>query len=56
MQGADEAERHGVIAHDFKDFEECAQLMAQMDEIISVDTAATTPQPDIGQAPKVTGN
>lgn len=54
VQGADEAERHGVIAHDFKDFEECAQLMAQMDEIISVDTAALHLAGAIGHS-KVTG-
>jgi antitoxin (DNA-binding transcriptional repressor) of toxin-antitoxin stability system len=40
VQGADEAADHGVITHEFADFAECAALMMQMDEIVSIDTAA----------------
>jgi len=39
-QGKEEAERFGVVTHDFKDFMQCASLMEEMDQIISVDTAA----------------
>jgi hypothetical protein len=39
-QGADEARALNVHVHEFKDFAECAALMMQMDEIVSVDTAA----------------
>ena len=39
-QHAEEAQRLGVITHEFKDFQNCAALMGFMDEIISVDTAA----------------
>jgi hypothetical protein len=40
IQNADEARRLGVNVHDFADFADCAALMMQMDEIVSVDTAA----------------
>lgn len=53
-QGVDEAERNGVIAHQFKDFTECTRLMTTMDEIISVDTAALHLAGAIGH-PKVYG-
>jgi hypothetical protein len=39
-QNADEARALGVHVHGFTDFAECAALMLQMDQIISVDTAA----------------
>lgn len=39
-QGADEARALGVQVHEFKDFADCAALMLNMDEIVSVDTAA----------------
>jgi len=39
-QGANEAALLGVCTHSFVDFAECAALMATMDQIITVDTAA----------------
>lgn len=39
-QGAEEAAAHGVITHQFADFADTAALMANLDEIVSVDTAA----------------
>jgi ADP-heptose:LPS heptosyltransferase len=39
-QGQEEAHSLGVTTYDFKDFADCAALMMQMDEIVSVDTAA----------------
>jgi hypothetical protein len=40
QQGADEAARFGVIAHNFEDFADCAALAATMDEVVTIDTAA----------------
>ncbi|MCP3475133.1 hypothetical protein NLM33_32945 [Bradyrhizobium sp. CCGUVB1N3] len=40
VQGGAEAKALGVQAHEFDDFADCAALMLQMDEIVSVDTAA----------------
>jgi ADP-heptose:LPS heptosyltransferase len=54
IQGEAEAEACGVIHHGFKDFTECAALMAHMNEIVSVDTAALHLAGAIGH-PKVTG-
>jgi hypothetical protein len=39
-QGSEEATALGVKAFEFDDFSDCAVLMSQMDEIITVDTAA----------------
>jgi len=39
-QGAEEAARYDVVTHEFEDFLDCASLMSEMDEVISVDTAA----------------
>jgi hypothetical protein len=39
-QGRGEAERLGVTCHQLNDFADCAGLMACMDEIVSIDTAA----------------
>jgi hypothetical protein len=39
-QGRDEARRFGVVTHDFNTFQDCADLMMQMDQIVSIDTAA----------------
>ena len=39
-QGGAEAERQGVRAPSFEDFADCAALIALMDEVYSVDTAA----------------
>jgi len=52
-QGDDEATAHGVVAHEFADFGECAGLMIQMDEIIAIDTAALHLAGAIGH-PRVT--
>jgi hypothetical protein len=40
IQNGSEARYFGVHVHEFEDFADCAALMACMDEIISVDTAA----------------
>jgi hypothetical protein len=40
IQGREEAESLGVIAHNFIDLADCAALMSTLDEIVSVDTAA----------------
>jgi hypothetical protein len=40
IQEADEAARLGVHTHELADFADCAALMMQMDEIVTVDTAA----------------
>jgi hypothetical protein len=40
IQKADQAHWLGVQTHAFEDFADCAALMLQMDEIVSVDTAA----------------
>jgi hypothetical protein len=40
VQGREEAEALGVRTHDFADFSDCAAFMLQMDEIVTVDTAA----------------
>jgi hypothetical protein len=39
-QGRDEAERLGVTHHQLNDFADCAGLMACMDHIVTIDTAA----------------
>jgi hypothetical protein len=52
-QGADEASMFGIIAHEFRDFAECADVMMQMDEIVAIDTAALHLAGAIGH-PKVT--
>jgi len=54
LQGADEARECGVVSHSFVDFADCAALMAHMNEIVSVDTAAIHLAGAIGH-PKVTG-
>jgi len=53
-QGAEEAQRLGVHVHDYEDFADCARMMMQMDEIVSVDTAALHLAGAIGH-PRVTG-
>jgi hypothetical protein len=40
IQDVEEAERLGVKTHAFATFRECAELMMEMDTIVSVDTAA----------------
>jgi hypothetical protein len=40
IQNGSEARYFGVHVHEFEDFADCAALMACMDEIVSVDTAA----------------
>jgi hypothetical protein len=52
-QGGEEATAHGVVAHEFRDFMQCADLMMQMDEIVAIDTAALHLAGAIGH-PKVT--
>jgi hypothetical protein len=52
-QNADEARELGVHVHDYEDFADCAALMLQMDEIVSVDTAALHLAGAIGH-PRVT--
>src|SRR5262249_39660159 len=53
VQNADEARALGVHVHEFSDFADCAALMMQMDEIVSVDTAALHLAGAIGH-PRVT--
>jgi hypothetical protein len=53
-QQADAARWLGVHVHEFEDFADCAGLMSQMDEIVSVDTAALHLAGAIGH-PRVTG-
>jgi hypothetical protein len=53
VQHADEAQALGVHVHEFEDFTDCAALMMQMDEIVSVDTAALHLAGAIGH-PRVT--
>jgi hypothetical protein len=53
-QHADEARALGVHVHEFEDFADCASLMATLDEIVSVDTAALHLAGAIGH-PCVTG-
>jgi hypothetical protein len=40
QQGADEAILYGVEAYEFADFADCAAFMLNLDQIISIDTAA----------------
>src|SRR5262245_208431 len=40
VQGVEEAMAHGVTTHELEDFADCAALMANMDAIVTVDTAA----------------
>jgi hypothetical protein len=40
VQNGEEAEKHGITTHTLYDFVDCASLMASMDVVVSIDTAA----------------
>jgi len=53
-QGAEEADRHGIARYRLEDFADCAALIATLDAVVTVDTAALHLAGAIGH-PKVTG-
>ena len=54
IQNAEEARAFGVKTHEYENFSDCANIMTQMDAIVSVDTAALHLAGAIGH-PKVYG-